>query len=77
MDNDVLLQIHLSLQQLQITQQQMLSRMDEDKVVREKIADRLETMEQRWTYLLGAAGPVGIMFFFALDYIKTKLGFTV
>lgn len=71
-----LLQIHLALQELQITQKQILARLDEDKESHADIDRRLSSMETNWTYLLGAAAPLGIVFYFVLDWLKTKLGIT-
>lgn len=69
-----LLQIHLALQELQLTQKQILAILDESKQTDKEIEDRLTKMETNWTYLLGAAAPLGIAFYFALDWLKSKLG---
>lgn len=69
-----LLNIHLAIKEIQVVQKQILDKIDEDKVYKKEVDDRLTKMENQWTYLLGAAAPLGVGFYFILDWVKFKLG---
>lgn len=69
-----LLDIHLALKELQIVQKQILEKLDDNRTEYKDIDERLTKMEINWTYMLGASAPVGIAFYFVIDWIKTKLG---
>lgn len=69
-----LLEIHLALKEVQVTQKIILDRLSEDKEYRKDIDDRLTKMETNWTYLLGSAAPMAVIFYFVVDWVKSKLG---
>lgn len=69
-----LLDIHLALKELQIVQKQILEKLDDNRTEYKDVDERLTKMETNWTYLLGSSVPVGIVFYFVIDWIKTKLG---
>ena len=69
-----LLDIHLALKELQLVQKQILEKLDDNRTEYKDIDERITKMETNWTYLLGAFAPVGIAFYFVIDWIKTKLG---
>lgn len=73
----VLLGIQLALQELQLTQKQILYRMDEDKEERKDIANRLTTIETRYTWMMGAAAPVTIIILLIVEWAKNKIGWQV
>ena len=69
-----LLEIHLALKEVQVTQKIILERLSEDKEYRKDIDDRLTKMETNWTYLLGSSAPLIVIFYFVIDWVKAKLG---
>lgn len=73
-EQQTLLEIHLALKEVQVTQKVILERLSDDKEYRKDIDERLAKMETNWTYLLGAAAPLGIGFYVLVDWLKTKLG---
>ncbi len=77
MDQGVaLLEIHLALKELQVVQKQILEKLDDSRKDNKDIDERLSKMETNWTILLGAAAPLSVAMYFAIDWIKYKMGIT-
>ena len=69
-----LLDIHLALKELQITQKTILEKVLEIKVDHKELTDRVDTIDSNMTLIKGFFIPVTFAFYFAVDWIKSKMG---
>lgn len=72
MNEDTLLEIKLALQGLQITQQQILEKVNDIKSDHKELAERVDEMDRKIQYAVGFAVPVIAFVAFMSEWVKAK-----
>lgn len=73
MNEDVLLEIKLALQGLQLTQQQILEKVNDVKSDHKELKDRVGEIETKINYAAGIAVPIIAFIVISVEWIRVKV----
>jgi hypothetical protein len=73
MNEDTLLQIHLTLKELQLTQQQILEKVNDVKTDHKELVERVTGLETKVNYAAGFVIPVIAFVSILIEWARVKV----